>query len=85
MLVYASVIVTDNVCAHIGKKLSARILVRTPTRAGRSEPCVLTHSSSASKFRDTLEGKILYYAGQVDVIGIHKDCWKKHLMIAKAE
>jgi hypothetical protein len=46
---------------------------------------MLTHSSSAAKFPDTLEGKILYYADQVDVIGIHKDRWKKHLMIAKAE
>lgn len=46
---------------------------------------MLTHSSSAAKFPDTLEGKILYYVDQLDVIGIHKDRWKKHLMIAKAE
>jgi hypothetical protein len=46
---------------------------------------MLTHSSSAAKFPDTLEGKILYYVDQLDVIGIHKDRWKKHLMIAKRE
>ncbi len=46
---------------------------------------MLTHSSSAAKFPDTLEGKILYYVDQLDVIGIYKDRWKKHLMIAKAE
>jgi len=46
---------------------------------------MLTHSSSAAKFPDSLEGKILYYVDQLDVIGIHKDRWKKHLMIAKAE
>jgi hypothetical protein len=46
---------------------------------------MLTHSSSAAKFPDTLEGKILYYVDQLDVIGIHKDRWTKHLMIAKRE
>ena len=44
---------------------------------------MLTHSSSAAKFPDTLEGKILYYVDQLDVIGIYKDRWTKHLMIAK--
>ena len=44
---------------------------------------MLTHSSSAAKFPDTIEGKILYYVDQLDVIAIHKDRWKKHLMIAK--
>ena len=44
---------------------------------------MLTHSSSAAKFPDTLEGKILYYADQLDVIAIHKDRWTKHLMISK--
>jgi hypothetical protein len=46
---------------------------------------MLTHSSSAAKFPDTLEGKILYYVDQLDVIGIHKDRWTKHLMIAKKD
>ncbi|MGZ5120726.1 MAG: hypothetical protein ACXWCP_08495 [Burkholderiales bacterium] len=46
---------------------------------------MLTHSSSAAKFPDTLEGKILYYVDQLDVIGIHKDRWTKHLMIAKRD
>lgn len=44
---------------------------------------MLTHSSSAATFPDTIEGKILYYVDQLDVIAIHKDRWKKHLMIAK--
>lgn len=44
---------------------------------------MLTHSSAAARFPDSLEGKILYYVDQLDVIAIHKDGWKKHLMIAK--
>jgi hypothetical protein len=44
---------------------------------------MLTHSSSAAKFPDTLEGKILYFADQMDVIAIHGDRWKKHLLIGK--
>lgn len=44
---------------------------------------MLTHSSAAAKFPDTLEGKILYFADQLDVIAIHGDRWKKHLMISR--
>ena len=44
---------------------------------------MLTHSSSAAKFPDSLEGKILYYVDQIDVIGCHKDRWKKLIHIAK--
>lgn len=44
---------------------------------------MMTHSSAAAKFPDSLEGKILYFADQIDVIGIYKDRWTKHLMIAK--
>jgi hypothetical protein len=44
---------------------------------------MLTHSPGAPKFPDTLEGKILYYVDQIDVIAIHKDRWKKHLLVGK--
>jgi len=44
---------------------------------------MLTHSSSAAKFPDSLEGKILYHVDQIDVIGCHKDRWKKLIHIAK--
>lgn len=42
---------------------------------------MVTHSPGAAKFPDTLEGKILYYVDQLDVIAIHKDRWKKNLMV----
>jgi len=44
---------------------------------------MLTHSPTAPKFPDTLEGKILYYADQLDVIAIFKDRWTKHLFVGK--
>jgi hypothetical protein len=44
---------------------------------------ILTHSPQASQFPKTLEGKILYYADQLDVIAIHKDRWVKKLFITK--
>ncbi len=44
---------------------------------------LLTHSPQAAKFPATLEGKILYYVDQIDVIGIHKDRWRKELFITK--
>jgi 23S rRNA maturation-related 3'-5' exoribonuclease YhaM len=44
---------------------------------------LLTHTPQASKFPTTLEGKILYYVDQIDVIGIHKDRWRKELFITK--
>jgi hypothetical protein len=44
---------------------------------------LLTHTPQAAKFPTTLEGKILYYVDQIDVIGIHKDRWRKELFITK--
>lgn len=44
---------------------------------------MLTHSPQAARFPDTLEGKILYYVDQLDVIAIHKDRWKKHLLVGR--
>jgi len=42
---------------------------------------MVTHSPGAAKFPESIEGKILYYVDQLDVIAIHKDRWKKHLMV----
>jgi len=44
---------------------------------------LLTHSPQAPKFPNTLEGKILYYVDQLDVIAIYKDRWRKDLYITK--
>jgi hypothetical protein len=44
---------------------------------------ILTHSPQSPKFPASLEGKILYYADQLDVIAIHKDRWIKDLFISK--
>jgi len=44
---------------------------------------LLNHSPSAPRFPSTLEGKILYFADQVDVIAIHGDRWKKQIFISK--
>ncbi len=44
---------------------------------------LLTHTPQAAKFPATLEGKILYYVDQIDVIGIYKDRWRKELFITK--
>ena len=44
---------------------------------------VLTHTPNSSTFPASLEGKILYYVDQLDVIAIHKDRWRKELMITK--
>jgi hypothetical protein len=44
---------------------------------------LLTHTPQSPKFPNTLEGKILYYVDQIDVIGIHKDRWKKEIFISK--
>jgi hypothetical protein len=44
---------------------------------------ILTHSPQAPKFPVSLEGKILYYADQLDVIAIYKDRWIKDLFITK--
>ena len=44
---------------------------------------ILTHSPTASRFPASLEGKILYYADQLDVIAIFGDRWYKMLMVTK--
>lgn len=44
---------------------------------------IMTHSPSAAKFPQSLEGKILYYADQMDVIAIFGDKWVKHLMVER--
>lgn len=44
---------------------------------------ILTHSPQAAQFPKTIEGKILYYADQLDVIAIYKDRWVKKLFITK--
>jgi hypothetical protein len=61
-------------CAHLG------VLHGLPV-----EVCdtLLTHSPAAPRFPSTLEGKILYYADQVDVVAIHGDRWKKSIFISK--
>jgi len=55
-------------------------------RHGVPDPVVhvlLTHSPQAPSFPSTIEGKILYYVDQIDVIGIYKDRWRKDLYITK--
>ena len=44
---------------------------------------ILTHTPQAPKFPNSLEGKILYYVDQIDVLGIFKDRWRKELFITK--
>lgn len=44
---------------------------------------ILTHSPSSSAFPGSLEGKILYYVDQLDVLAIHKDRWKKSIVVSK--
>ncbi|WP_233236557.1 hypothetical protein [Bordetella sp. LUAb4] len=44
---------------------------------------ILTHSPQAAQFPQTIEGKILYYADQLDVIAIYKDRWTKKLFVTK--
>lgn len=44
---------------------------------------ILTHSPTATVFPPSLEGKILYYADQLDVIAVFRDRWQKLLFITK--
>ncbi len=44
---------------------------------------ILTHTPQSAKFPMPLEGKILYYVDQIDVLAIHKDRWRKELFITK--
>lgn len=44
---------------------------------------LITHSPQAAKFPQSLEGKIIYYVDQLDVIAIHGDHWIKESIIRK--
>jgi hypothetical protein len=44
---------------------------------------LLYHSPGAVRFPSTPEGKILYYADQVDLVAINGDRWKKQLFVSK--
>lgn len=44
---------------------------------------ILHHSPKAARFPKTLEGKILFYVDQIDVLAIFGDRWRKELMITK--
>jgi hypothetical protein len=44
---------------------------------------ILTHTPQSASFPTSLEGKILYYVDQIDVLAIHGDRWRKQLMITK--
>ena len=44
---------------------------------------VLTHTPYSTRFPDSLEGKILYWVDQLDVIAVHGDRWRKELFITK--
>lgn len=44
---------------------------------------LLTHSPQAARFPASLEGKIIYYVDQLDVIAIHGDHWVKESIIRK--
>lgn len=61
-------------CAHLG------VIHGLPTAVCDT---ILTHSPASPRFPATLEGKILYFADQVDVLAIHGDRWKKHIFISK--
>jgi len=44
---------------------------------------ILDHTPQSPRFPQPLEGKILYYVDQLDVIAIHKDRWRKEIFITK--
>jgi hypothetical protein len=44
---------------------------------------IIHHTPQAAKFPTSLEGKILYYVDQIDVLAIHRDRWRKELVITK--
>jgi putative nucleotidyltransferase with HDIG domain len=44
---------------------------------------IVSHSPTATTFPPSLEGKILYYADQLDVIAVFRDRWQKLLFITK--
>ena len=44
---------------------------------------ILNHTPQSPRFPESLEGKILYYVDQLDMVAIYKDRWRKELMITK--
>jgi hypothetical protein len=44
---------------------------------------VLTHTPNSAQFPKSLEGKILYYVDQIDILAIYGDRWRKELFITK--
>ena len=44
---------------------------------------IMMHSPTATKFPDSIEGKILYYVDQLDVIAIHRDPWVKRQFLER--
>lgn len=44
---------------------------------------IMSHSPTATRFPHSLEGKILYYVDQLDVIAVHRDRWRKEIHITK--
>ncbi len=44
---------------------------------------IVSHSPNSAAFPTSLEGKILYYVDQLDVIAIFGDRWRKELFITK--
>lgn len=44
---------------------------------------LITHSPQAARFPQSLEGKIIYYVDQLDVIAIHGDHWIKESIIRR--
>ena len=44
---------------------------------------LLTHTPQSARFPQSLEGKIIYYVDQLDVIAVHGDHWIKESIIRK--
>ena len=44
---------------------------------------ILTHTPNSLTFPSSLEGKILYYVDQMDILAVYGDRWRKELFITK--
>jgi hypothetical protein len=44
---------------------------------------IASHSPTATQFPRSLEGKILYYVDQLDIIAVYGDRWRKEIHITK--
>ena len=44
---------------------------------------IVNHTPQSPRFPESLEGKILYYVDQLDMVAIYKDRWRKELIITK--